>query len=94
MAGFCPTCGGPVASIAPGAQFSLTAKQAELLGVIKDRIAKDGVAPSYDELAAAIGLKSKSGIVRLVKGLVERGHLRHEPNGIRSKQVISSRRHV
>jgi SOS-response transcriptional repressor LexA len=34
------------------------------------------VAPSYDEMAAALGLKSKSGIHRLIGELEARGHLR------------------
>ena len=47
----------------------LTKKQYELLVFINRRLAATGVAPSFDEMKDALGLKSKSGIHRLISGL-------------------------
>ena len=47
----------------------LTRKQKELLLLIRDRLAADGVPPSFDEMKEALGLKSKSGIHRLITAL-------------------------
>ena len=56
--------------------MTLTHKQAELLRFIKAHIrANDGVAPSFDEMKAALNLVSKSGIHRLLTGLEERGYI-------------------
>ena len=51
----------------------LTRKQIELLKLIHDRMEKDGVAPSFDEMKDALDLRSKSGIHRLITALEERG---------------------
>jgi len=57
----------------------LTRKQNELLMFINKRLNDDGVSPSFDEMKAALHLKSKSGIHRLITGLEERGFLRRLP---------------
>src|SRR5712664_469236 len=54
----------------------LTKKQYELLMFINRRLAQDGVSPSFEEMKDALGLKSKSGIHRLISGLEERGFIR------------------
>ncbi len=59
-----------------GPKIGLTMKQLEALDFIRRYIATHVVAPSFDEIAAHLGLKSKSGVHRLVTALVERGHLR------------------
>lgn len=66
----------------------LTAKQHELLTFIHARLEKDGVSPSFDEMKEALGLKSKSGIHRLVTGLVERGFLRRLAHRARALEVL------
>lgn len=66
-------------------QYSLMPKQAELLAYIKKHMAESGgIAPSYDEMLAATGQASKSGIHRLLKGLEERGHIAQMRNRRRS----------
>jgi len=45
------------------------------------------IAPSFDEMRIALGLKSKSGIHRLITGLVERGYLERLPNRARALEV-------
>jgi SOS-response transcriptional repressor LexA len=68
--------------------FGTTRKQAELLAFLRDRQHVGGAMPSYDEMAAAIGLHSKSGIARMIPALVDRGLVRHMPNHARSIEVV------
>ena len=62
----------------------LTAKQNELLTYLIQRIEKTGISPSYQEICNKLSLKSKSGIHRIVKGLEERGYIKHLENKARS----------
>ena len=66
----------------------LTAKQNELLRFIHDRLAKDGVSPSFDEMREALDLKSKSGVHRLISALEERAFIRRLPNRARALEVL------
>ncbi len=65
----------------------LTKKQRELLILIHKRMQDGDVAPSFDEMRESLGLKSKSGIHRLITGLVERGYLERLPNRARALEV-------
>ena len=67
---------------------ALTPKQAELLAFIKEYQAVRGCSPSFEEMKDVLDLKSKSGIHRLVNGLVERGYLRKAPNLKRALEVV------
>lgn len=53
----------------------MTAKQKQLLDFIKAKLAETGVCPSMQEMADAMGQKSKSGVHRLVLALEEAGHV-------------------
>jgi repressor LexA len=66
----------------------LTKKQYQLLLLIRDRMNRDGVAPSFDEMKDALQLKSKSGIHRLIGSLEERGFLRRLPHKARALEVV------
>jgi len=66
----------------------LTKKQHQLLLFIRDRVARDGVAPSFDEMKEALKLKSKSGIHRLILALEERGFLRRLQHRARALEVV------
>lgn len=66
----------------------LTRKQHELLLFINARLAQGGVSPSFDEMKDALGLKSKSGIHRLISGLEERGFIRRLPHRARALEVV------
>ncbi|MFQ5346390.1 MAG: transcriptional repressor LexA [Rhodothalassiaceae bacterium] len=66
----------------------LTAKQRQLLLYIHDCLEKSGVSPSYDEMREALGLRSKSGIHRLVTALEDRGFIRRLPNRARALEVL------
>lgn len=66
----------------------LTRKQQELLFFINERLEQGGVSPSFDEMKDALGLKSKSGIHRLITGLEERGFIRRLPHRARALEVL------
>jgi repressor LexA len=66
----------------------LTRKQHELLLFIHERLSRDGVSPSFDEMKEALGLKSKSGIHRLITGLEERGFIRRLAHRARALEVV------
>lgn len=66
----------------------LTKKQYELLTLLNDRIKDTGVPPSFDEMKDALGLKSKSGIHRLISGLEERGFIRRLPHRARALEIL------
>lgn len=66
----------------------LTRKQSELLLFINERIQGTGVSPSFDEMKDALGLKSKSGIHRLITGLEERGFIRRLAHRARALEVL------
>lgn len=65
--------------------MGLTPMQAGLLRAIKARCAL-GYGPSYAELADDVGIASKSGVSRLLRGLRERGHIEfsNRPRSIRA----------
>jgi len=66
----------------------LTAKQYELLQFIDRRLRASGVSPSFDEMKEALGLKSKSGVHRLITALEDRGFIRRLPNRARALEVL------
>lgn len=66
----------------------LTAKQQQLFDFIEKRVTDTGVSPSFDEMREAIGLKSKSGIHRLVQSLQERGFIRQLKNKARALEIV------
>lgn len=66
----------------------LTRKQSQLLSFINERLRATGVAPSFDEMKAALGLSSKSGVHRLITALEERGFIRRLPHRARALEVL------
>ena len=66
----------------------LTRKQHELLVYIDRRIKQTGVSPSFDEMKTALGLRSKSGIHRLITGLEERGFIKRLAHRARALEVL------
>jgi len=66
----------------------LTRKQHELLRFIDERVKRDGVSPSFEEMKEALDLRSKSGIHRLITALEERGFIRRLPNRARALEVV------
>ena len=74
--------------------MGLTHKQRELLDFIGERMAVDGVSPSFDEMREAMGLKSKSGIHRLIDALEERGIIQRLPNRARAIEILETPRPI
>lgn len=65
----------------------LTQKQRDLLLFIHERMKEGDVPPSFEEMKQALGLKSKSGIHRLISGLEERGYLQRLPHRARALEI-------
>lgn len=72
-----------------GEEYGMTKRQADLLAFIRRYWAENKYPPSFDEMKDALGLRSKSGVHRLVYGLVERGKVRFLPNRARSIEPIA-----
>jgi repressor LexA len=66
----------------------LTKKQHELLIFISERLGRDGISPSFEEMKEALQLKSKSGVHRLIMALEERGFLRRLAHRARALEVV------
>ena len=66
----------------------LTRKQHDLLLYIHKSLKNEGISPSFDEMKDALGLRSKSGIHRLVTALEERGFIRRLPHRARALEVL------
>ncbi len=66
----------------------LTRKQHELLMFIDRHLRETGFSPSFEEMKAALRLKSKSGIHRLITALEERGFLKRRAHRARALEVI------
>lgn len=69
--------------------IGLTKKQAACLDAVRAHHAATGAMPSVEELRAALGLKSKSGVARLLGRLEQRGAIKRVP---RSARAITIRR--
>lgn len=65
----------------------MTPHQANLLEFVRSQIEIYGVSPSYAEMAHALGVRSRSMVVAVVKALIRDGHLRRaakgQPRGLR-----------
>ena len=66
----------------------LTKKQLDLLEFIHNRMQRDGVPPSFDEMKLALDLRSKSGIHRLITALEERGFIRRLAHRARAIEIV------
>ncbi|MCB5943503.1 transcriptional repressor LexA [Acidocella sp. KAb 2-4] len=66
----------------------LTTKQHELLVFIDKHLRETGCSPSFEEMKAALDLRSKSGIHRLITALEERGFLKRHKHRARALEVV------
>ncbi|MFK7839643.1 MAG: transcriptional repressor LexA [Bdellovibrionales bacterium] len=66
----------------------LTRKQRDLLLFIHQHLGEDDIPPSFEEMKDALGLKSKSGIHRLISALEERGYIERLPHRARALKII------
>lgn len=66
----------------------LTAVQQQLLAYIRSYMKdNDGIAPTLTDMAAYMGLASRSGVHRILNSLVERGAIRRIPNKTRAISI-------
>lgn len=72
----------------------LTPRQAECLAVIKRLTTPEGVSPSYEQIAAAMGKRSRASAHRVIHLLIERGRLRVKPHHARSIEIVESTHEV
>lgn len=69
--------------------MSLTLTQRRLLEFIDGYIKQNhGVAPTFEEMTAALELRSKSGVHRMLESLEARGYIRRIPSRARAIDVI------
>ena len=66
----------------------LTHQQEKLLQFINNFQLKSNITPSFDEMKDGLGLKSKSGIHRILSALEERGYIRKLNNRARAIEVL------
>ncbi|MER8959333.1 hypothetical protein [Mesorhizobium sp. M0701] len=67
---------------------TLTSRQAEALSFIQSFQSERGIGPSYDEIAAELGLASRGRVHALVKSLEDRGAIRKPAGQARSFEII------
>ena len=67
----------------------LTSKQLQLLNFLRKAFKNNKISPSFEEMKIALGLKSKSGIHRLVSALEERGFIKRLHNKARAIKIIN-----
>lgn len=67
---------------------SLTEQQSKLLAFLDQRITECGIAPSFEEMKDYMGLKSKSGIHRILTGLEQRHRIYRAYNRARNIEII------
>ncbi len=80
----CPKCGYVIQIIVS----SVTPKQLECARFIHGFIEMRGFSPSYENIAAGLGLKSTSGVNRLVSALEQRGWLTRIPFQARTMKML------
>lgn len=66
----------------------ITKRQRDVLQFIRRYTSKNGYCPNYDEIMQGIGLKSKSGVNRLVLELEQRGFVRRLAGRSRAIEVV------
>lgn len=67
----------------------MTRKQSELLQFITKFIKEKDYSPSFDEMKAAVNLKSKSGVHRLIESLIKHNKIKRVKFSHRSIEPIS-----
>lgn len=68
--------------------MNLTPRQSDALAFIAGFQDEKGFGPSYREIASGLGMRSASGIHRIVTGLEERGAVRRLADRARSVEVV------
>lgn len=82
----CPHCGEPIIPMVERA--GVTPVLAAAYDAIVAYTDLHGYAPTYDDLRAALGIKSKGRINRIVLALRERGYINYTPRMKRSISIV------
>jgi SOS-response transcriptional repressor LexA len=70
------------------AQTGLTPKQRACLDAIEAYLARTRTMPSVENLRLALGFTSKTGVLRLLRQLEERGHIERLPLRARAIRLL------
>ena len=68
----------------------LTARQAEILEVIRNHVAETGIPPSRPELAKILGIASTNGVFKHLDALAKKGAIELVPNAARGIRVLET----
>ena len=68
----------------------LTARQAEILEVIRNHVAETGIPPSRPELAKILGIASTNGVFKHLDALAKKGAIELVPNAARGIRVLDT----
>jgi repressor LexA len=71
-------------------ESQLTARQAEILEIIRDHVAQAGMPPSRPELAKMLGIASTNGVFKHLEALARKGAIELVPNAARGIRVLES----
>ncbi len=69
-------------------KYGITKRQTDCLNFIKEYMVENKIAPSNEEIIAALGLSARSGAVRLLRGLEKRGHIVRAKHKARSIALV------
>jgi repressor LexA len=70
----------------------LTPRQHELLGFLRSYQASEGYAPTLQEMADRMGLKTRAGALRLLRCLERKQYVRCGPKRIRAIEILQMAR--
>jgi repressor LexA len=70
--------------------MSLTARQSQMLDLLRKKLAHSEVGPSFDELAEELEM-AKSNVHRIAHALKERGYIEFLPRRARSIRIVEKR---
>lgn len=71
--------------------IALSRRQSDLLDFLRSYVAKNGFAPSFEELKAFLGAGSKSRVFCLLTGLEDKGYIRRLPRRARAIEIVPTR---
>lgn len=69
-------------------EYGLSRRQRDCLAFLRSEIDRTGVTPSYEEIMIHLGLKSKSGVHRLIHALRAKGRVQFLDHRARSLRVL------
>lgn len=71
-------------------ESQLTARQAEILEIIRGYVAKTGMPPSRPELARMLGIASTNGVFKHLDALAKKGAIELVPNAARGIRLLEN----